>query len=77
MVAGLIAEAILFSGFANGLAVGVGVYLASYYIARYLWYRGVGQEWLGKIYSTGIGGYFLVFLFTWMLSFTLQNAGLV
>jgi hypothetical protein len=56
------------------LLIGVIFYLASYYLARYIWFRDLGHEYLGKIYSTGVGGYVLTFLFTWILLFTLMPA---
>lgn len=58
-----------------GVSVGIIVYLASFYLARFTWYRGVGIEAQGKIYTTGIGSFVMVFLFTWMLFFTVQSAG--
>ena len=62
------------SDYVDGLLVGVIFYLTSYYLARYLLFKGLGRENLGKIYSTGIGGYILVFLFTWILISTLVPA---
>jgi hypothetical protein len=59
--------------YVNGLLVGVIFYLASYYLARYIWFRKLERQDVGKIYSTGIGGYILVFLFTWILLFTLAS----
>jgi hypothetical protein len=60
---------------ATGISIGILVYLVSYYVARFTWYRSLGREGQGKIYTTGIGGFVLVFLFTWMLFFTLQLSG--
>ncbi len=56
----------------NGLTVAIGFYLASYYIARYALYRRTGKEYFSKFYTTAIGGYVMVFLFTWILLFTLS-----
>jgi hypothetical protein len=58
-----------------GVSVGIGVYLITYYGALFSWYRGIPRKQQGKVYSTGIGGFALVFLFTWMLIFTLQTVG--
>lgn len=58
-----------------GLTIGIGMYLLTYYGALFTWYRGIPREQQGKVYSTGIGGYAMAFLFTWMLLFTLQTAG--
>ena len=51
------------------------MYLLTYYAALFTWYRGTPREKQGKVYSTGVGGYAMTFLFTWMLFFTLQTAG--
>jgi len=75
VLGGLAADRVFAPGdYVNGLLVGVIFYLASYYVARYLWFREQGRENLGKIYSTGVGGYVLTFLFTWILLFTLIPA---
>jgi len=74
VVGGLAAYRVFGLDYVNGLLVGVIFYLASYYLARYLWFKDLKREDLGKIYSTGIGGYVMVFLFTWILLFTLATA---
>ncbi len=55
----------------NGATVAMGFYLISYYVARYGIYRKIGKEFFTKFYTTGIGGFVMVFLFTWVLLFTL------
>jgi len=74
VLGGLAAYRIFGLDYISGLLVGLIFYLASYYLARYLWFRKLEREYVGKIYSTGIGGYILVFLFTWILLFTLVSA---
>jgi hypothetical protein len=74
VLGGLTAFRVFESDYASGLLVGVIFYLASYYVARYLWFKKLARESLGKIYSTGIGGYVLTFLFTWILLSTLIPA---
>lgn len=56
----------------NGITVALGFYLASYYLARYVLYRKLGREYFGKFYTTGIGGFVMVFIFTWIALFTLS-----
>lgn len=58
----------------NGILVGVLFYLATYYIARYLWFRKVDSQHVTKLYTTGIGGYVMLFLFVWILLFTLFSS---
>ena len=74
VLGGLAAYEVFGLDYVNGLLVGVMFYLASYYLARYLWFRQLNRNDVGKIYSTGIGGYIMVFLFTWILLFTLSFA---
>jgi len=59
----------------SGVSIGILFYLVSYYVARFTWYKGLGRESQGKIYTTGIGSFLMIFLFTWILFFTLQAAG--
>jgi len=74
-LAGFAAEVLVGMDYTSGISLGIAMYLVSYYVARFAWYRGVGREGQGKIYTTGIGGFILVFLFTWMLFFTVQTVG--
>ncbi len=75
VLGGLAADRVFVPGdYVDGLLIGVIFYLASYYLARYLWFKKLARENLMKIYSTGIGGYVLAFLFTWILLFTLAPA---
>ncbi|HYB45525.1 MAG TPA: hypothetical protein VEC92_03275 [Nitrososphaerales archaeon] len=55
-----------------GITVCVGIYLLSYYAARYIWYRKLEPTKLSKIYTTGIGSYVMLFIFTWILLATLS-----
>jgi hypothetical protein len=75
VIAGILAEVLTGSDWTSGVSIGILFYLISYYVARFMWYRGMGREGQGKLYSTGIGGFIMIFLFTWMLLFTLQAVG--
>ena len=74
-LAGFGAEILVGSDYTSGITIGIAFYLASYYLARFTWYKHVATDKLGKIYSTGVGGFIMVFLFSWMLFFTLQISG--
>ena len=74
VLGGLTAYQVFGTDYLNGVLVGIIFYLASYYLARYIWFRQLNRDDVGKIYSTGIGGFILVFLFTWILLFTLASA---
>ena len=54
----------------NGVAVGLVFFMASYYAARYGIYRNLPRDQFAKLYTTGIGGFIMAFLFTWVLVFT-------
>lgn len=73
LLGGFGANAIFRTDYIDGLTVGIICYLASYYLARFFWFKGLDREHLGKVYSTGIGGFVLFFLFAWILSFTLSS----
>jgi len=74
-LAGFLAEVIVGTDYFSGISIGILFYLISYYLARFAWYRSLPREGQGKIYTTGIGGFAMIFLFTWMLFFTLQTVG--
>jgi hypothetical protein len=74
VLAGVLAEFVFGVDYSNGLLLGIIFYLASYYLARYLWFKELAKDYIGKMYSTGIGGYVFLFLFTWILLFTLYSA---
>lgn len=74
-LAGVIAATLVGTDYASGISLGIAMYLASYYLARFTWYRGLGREAQGKVYTTGVGSFILVFIFTWILIFTVQSVG--
>lgn len=78
MIAGVATEALEVAygtDWSIGISMAIGIYLVTYYIALFTWYRGLPRPQQSKVYTTGIGGFALVFLFTWMLLFTMQIAG--
>lgn len=75
VVGGVGADLLVGSDYLSGISIGIAVYLGSYYLARFTWYKGSGKNVQAKVYSTGIGGFVLAFLFTWILLFTLQAVG--
>ena len=73
VVAGVLASIVPSADYTNGVALGILVYLISFYYARYIWYKGVDRQYQGKIYTMGLGGFVGLFLFTWILIFTLSS----
>jgi hypothetical protein len=58
----------------RGITLGVLMYIVSYYLIRYG--LGVEPKSVGggnKLFTIGIGSYFLVWLFTWALFYTLLS----
>jgi hypothetical protein len=74
-VGGYVTYSIVGADYYNGISIGILIYLLTYYLSRYTWYRGIPKQGQQKILFTGIGGFALLFLFTWMLFFTLRVAG--
>ncbi len=74
-LAGVLAATLVGTDFASGVSLGILLYLVSYYLARFTWYKGLGREGQGKVYTTGVGSFILVFVFTWLLIFTVQAVG--
>jgi hypothetical protein len=71
----LMAEELVGTDYASGVSIGIGMYLISYYLARFTWYKGADKAIQAKVYSTGWGGYIMGFLFLWTLLFTLKSVG--
>lgn len=70
---GLLSAFLVGSTWLDGVSLGILMYLISYYVPLFTWYRGRSKEIQGKVYTTGIGTYVMVFLFTWILLFTVQT----
>ncbi len=59
------------SDYANAISVAILIYLASYYVARYRWFKKAAPSEVSKIYTTGLFGFVMLFIFVWILFFTL------
>lgn len=73
VLGGIAAEYIFGVDYLDGISLLILVYLLTYYIARYVLYRKVAPENLSKLYTTGIGTYVIVFLWIWVLLFTVAQ----
>lgn len=76
VVAGVGAEFVFGLDYIDGILLAVIGYLGSYYIARWAWFRKLDPAKVRKIYTTGIGSYIMLFLFTYILLFTLSLPGM-
>jgi hypothetical protein len=55
----------------TGILLGLGLFLGSYYVFRVTLAKKLTKEQMGKIYTTGAGSFALLFVFFWVLLFTL------
>jgi hypothetical protein len=70
---GIAADLLFHTDYLDGISVGLGCFLISYYFARFAWYKNIDKGSAGKIFSTGLGGFVLLFLFAWILFFTISS----
>jgi hypothetical protein len=73
VVAGLVSAFVFHADYGNAISVAILIYLASYYVARYLWFKKVAPSETSKIYTTGLFGFVMLFIFVWILLFTLVS----
>jgi hypothetical protein len=73
VVAGLVSDFVFHADYGNAISVAILIYLGSYYIARYLWFKKVAPPDASKIYTTGLFGFVMFFIFVWILLFTLVS----
>ncbi len=73
VLGGFAAENIFRLDYIDGFLLAILLYLVTYYIARFALFRKVPTDKLSKIYTTGIGGFTMLFIFTWLLLFTLSQ----
>ncbi len=72
LMGGALAEQVPSAYYSYGISIGILVYLVSFYIARYGWFRKLEREQISKLYTTGLAVYVGLFLFSWILLFTLS-----
>ncbi len=70
-VTGVLAQFIFGGDYYNGVVLGLLVYLLSYYLARFVWGKNVTKQEMAKLYTSGIGTFVMLYLFFWLLLFTL------
>ncbi|RLI47050.1 hypothetical protein DRO69_01710 [Candidatus Bathyarchaeota archaeon] len=61
----------LFSSFPEGLSLAIIIYILTYYVYKLLFFAKVKKP--SKIFTTGIGAYFLTWIVAWGVFFTLLN----
>ena len=56
--------------YSTGILVALLLFIASYYFLRATFGKKFAKDQQGKIYTTGIGTYAMLFIFSWILLFT-------
>ncbi len=57
--------------YSTGILLGLALFLGSYYLFRVTMAKRLTKEEMGKIYTTGAGTFLLLFVFSWILLYTL------
>ncbi len=57
--------------YSTGILVWVGLYLLSFYLIKWTYGKKLDKDEQRKIVTTGIGSFILLFIFTWVILFTL------
>ena len=70
-VAGALAELLFGEDYQSGVLMAILVYLASYYLVRFIWGAQFKKEEMTKLYTAGIGSFALLFVFLYIFLFTL------
>ena len=68
---GAISQLLFDSDYLSGILFAIVVYLGTFYLLRLLWGGKIKPEDQRKLYTSGLGSYILLFLFFWILLFTL------
>lgn len=61
----------LIPDYSTGILIGLFIFLGSYYLLKLTIGKKFPKEQQGKIYMTGLGSYALLYIFTWVLLYTL------
>ncbi|MDA4122287.1 MAG: hypothetical protein OK456_03800 [Thaumarchaeota archaeon] len=72
LVTGLAVDFLFGKDYTSGLLFGAVVFMASYYLVKARWGSKVTPAEVKKLYYTSIGSYVMIFLFVWILAFTVQ-----
>jgi hypothetical protein len=70
VVAGVAADTVFGSDYESGLLFAAVVFMASYYLVRFIWGKSLKPDQKNKLYTTALGSYVMIFLFVWIFSFT-------
>jgi len=57
--------------FSTGILLGLFLYIASFYLLKWSVGKGFDKDQQRKLYTTGVGSFLMLFVFCWVLLFTL------
>jgi hypothetical protein len=57
--------------YSTGILLGLFLYIATFYLLRWSVGKGFDKDMQRKLYTTGVGSYLMLFVFSWVLLFTL------
>lgn len=57
--------------YSTGILIGLFLFISSYYLLRAAFGKRFPKDQQGKIYTTGVGTFALLYVFSWVLLFTL------
>ncbi len=70
-LAGVASELLFGTDYVSGVLLAMITYFASYYLVRWVWGSQFKVEEATKMYTAGLGSFVLLFLFLYILLFTL------
>ena len=68
---GTLAELLFGYDYSNGILIALILFLGSYYASRYLWGKSFTKQQMTKLYTVGMFPFIMLFIFFWILLFTL------
>ena len=74
VAAGVIASLLSPTNIGYDLNIALGVFIFTFFLGRYVLYKGLAKELVIKVYTTGLPVYAGSFLVTLMILFTLSSA---
>ena len=69
-IAGVAADFLFGRDYTSGLLFGAVVFMGSYYLVKAVWGKKIKPDQTSKLYTTALGSYIMIFLFAWILAFT-------
>ena len=69
-VTGVAVDYIFGTDWESGVLFAAVVFMGSYYLVRSIWGKSIKPDQTNKLITTALGSYIMIFLFVWILAFT-------